>query len=67
VNDIIDTAITDGELTNTPTTHRLAWNLCAGTLGAVNASAILHENVDLTTRIEDVLTNVLSASRFRHR
>ncbi|MDV8015689.1 TetR/AcrR family transcriptional regulator, partial [Rhodococcus sp. IEGM 1241] len=46
ISDIIETAITAGELTNTSTTRRLAWNLCAGTLGAVNASAILHENVD---------------------
>ncbi|UPU46718.1 MULTISPECIES: TetR/AcrR family transcriptional regulator [Rhodococcus] len=55
ISDIIDTAITTGELTDTPTTHRLAWNLCAGTIGAVNASAVLHENVDLTTRIEDIV------------
>ncbi|MBH5141155.1 TetR/AcrR family transcriptional regulator [Rhodococcus erythropolis] len=62
VNDIIGTAIAAGEITNTLTTHRLAWNLCAGTLGAVNASAVLHENVDLTTRIDDVLTIHLSAT-----
>ena len=62
ISDIIDTAITEGEFTDTSTTHRLAWNLCAGTLGAVNASAILHENVDLTTRIDDVLTIHLSAT-----
>lgn len=62
VSDIIETAITAGELTNTPTARRLAWNLCAGTIGAVNASAVLHENVDLTTRIDDVLTIHLSAT-----
>ncbi|PCK24064.1 TetR/AcrR family transcriptional regulator [Rhodococcus qingshengii] len=62
VNDIIGTAIAAGEITNTLTTHRLAWNLCAGTLGAVNASAVLHENFDLTTRIDDVLTIHLSAT-----
>jgi len=45
----------------------LAQRIGEDTLGAVNASAILHENVDLTAHIEDVLTNVLSASRFRHR
>ena len=55
ISDIIETAITDGELTDTPTTHRLAWNLCAGTIGAVDASTILHENVDLTTRIDDIV------------
>ncbi|KAB2582933.1 TetR family transcriptional regulator, partial [Rhodococcus erythropolis] len=41
ISDIIETAITEGELTDTPTTHRLAWNLCAGTVGAANASAAL--------------------------
>ena len=55
ISDIIETAITDGELTDTPTTHRLAWTLCAGTIGAVDASTILHENVDLTTRIDDIV------------
>ena len=56
VNDIIETAITDGELTNTLTTHRLAWNLCAGTIGAAHASAIRREDIDLETRIEDGVT-----------
>lgn len=56
ISDIIETAITDGELTDTPTTHRLAWNLCAGTIGAANASATLREDVDLATRIEDTVT-----------
>ncbi|MFI5436726.1 TetR family transcriptional regulator [Rhodococcus baikonurensis] len=56
ISDIIGTAITDGELTDTPTTHRLAWNLCAGTIGAAHASAILHENVVLATRIEDIVS-----------
>jgi AcrR family transcriptional regulator len=55
ISDIIETAITEGELTDTPTTHRLAWNLCAGTLGAANASASLREDVDLATRIEDTV------------
>lgn len=62
VSDIIETAITAGEITDTPTARRLAWNLCAGTIGAINASAVLHENVDLTTRIDDVLTIHLSAT-----
>ncbi|MCW2093149.1 UNVERIFIED_ORG: AcrR family transcriptional regulator [Rhodococcus erythropolis] len=56
ISDIIETAITDGELTDTPTTHRLAWNLCAGTLGAAHAASALREHVDLTVRIEDVVT-----------
>jgi AcrR family transcriptional regulator len=56
ISDIIETAITTGELTDTPTTHRLAWNLCAGTIGAANASETLREDVDLATRIEDTVT-----------
>ncbi|WCT06262.1 TetR/AcrR family transcriptional regulator [Rhodococcus qingshengii] len=56
ISDIIETAITEGELTDTPTTHRLAWNLCAGTIGAANASATLREDIDLATRIEDAVT-----------
>ncbi|WP_454836914.1 TetR family transcriptional regulator [Rhodococcus qingshengii] len=56
ISDIIETAITAGELTDTPTTPRLAWNLCAGTLGAAHASATLREDIDLATRIEDAVT-----------
>ncbi|MFF1946163.1 TetR family transcriptional regulator [Rhodococcus qingshengii] len=56
ISDIIETAITDGDLTDTPTTHRLAWNLCAGTIGAAHASASLREDIDLATRIEDTAT-----------
>ncbi|TSD39664.1 TetR/AcrR family transcriptional regulator [Rhodococcus sp. KBS0724] len=56
ISDIIETALTEGELTDTPTTHRLAWNLCAGTIGAANASATLREDIDLATRIEDAVT-----------
>jgi len=55
ISDIIETAITTGELTDTPTTHRLAWNLCASTLGAAHAASALRENVDLTVRIEDIV------------
>ncbi|MBO8150656.1 MULTISPECIES: TetR/AcrR family transcriptional regulator [Rhodococcus erythropolis group] len=55
ISDIIETAITDGELTNTPTTRRLAWNLCAGTIGAVNASVVMCEDIDLSTRIEGIV------------
>ena len=55
ISDIIETAITEGELTDTPTTHRLAWNLCAGTLGAVHAAAALREDLDYTIRIDDIV------------
>ena len=55
ISDIIETAITTGEIPDTPTAHRLAWNLCAGTIGAANASATLREDIDLATRIEDAI------------
>lgn len=55
VGAIVDTAITDGEITDTPTPHRLAWNLCAGTIGATHASAFLREDIDLATRIGDTV------------
>ncbi|WP_260395823.1 hypothetical protein [Rhodococcus sp. KBW08] len=55
-SDIIETAITHGELTDTPTTHRLVWNLCAGTLGAAHAASALREHVELTVRIDYVVT-----------
>ncbi|MDZ7912878.1 MAG: TetR/AcrR family transcriptional regulator [Rhodococcus sp. (in: high G+C Gram-positive bacteria)] len=56
ISGIIDTAITSGEVPDTPAAHRLAWNLCAGTLGAAHAASALREHVDLTVRIEDVVT-----------
>ncbi|WP_261949409.1 TetR/AcrR family transcriptional regulator [Rhodococcus sp. T9N] len=59
VSDIVDTAITTGEIPDTPTAHRLAWNLCAGTIGATHASAILREDVDFETRIEDAVAGQL--------
>ena len=56
ISEIVDTAIAAGEIPDTPAAHRLAWNLCAGTIGAVNASATLREDIDLATRIADAVT-----------
>ncbi|MBH5144284.1 MULTISPECIES: TetR/AcrR family transcriptional regulator [Rhodococcus erythropolis group] len=55
ISGIVDTAIAAGEIPDTPTTHRLAWNLCAGTVGAAHASASLGEDIDLVTRIGDTV------------
>jgi len=55
ISEIVDTAISTGEIPDTPTTHRLAWNLCAGTVGAAHASASLGEDIDLVTRIGDTV------------
>lgn len=56
ISSIVETAITSAEFPDPPATHRLAWNLCAGTLGAANASATLREDIVLETRIEDAVT-----------
>ena len=55
ISQIVDTATSTGEIPDTPTTHRLAWNLCAGTVGAAHASASLGEDIDLVTRIGDTV------------
>lgn len=55
IGDIVESAITDGELVDTSTTRRLAWNLCAGVVGIVHASVTLRDDVDLTTRIHDMV------------
>lgn len=63
ISDIVDTAITTGEIPDTPTSHRLAWNLCAGTVGAAHAAVSLREDIDLVTRIEDnVAAHIKSVS-----
>ncbi|MCD2158049.1 hypothetical protein LQL77_30550 [Rhodococcus cerastii] len=59
VSAIIDTAVTDGELTGTPTTRRPAWNLCADTVGAAQTSATLRVNMSIpfrSSRAGQVLT-----------
>lgn len=55
INEIVDTAISTGEILDSSTTHRLAWNLCAGTVGAAHAAAFLGEDIDLVTRIGDTV------------
>ncbi len=55
ISGIVDTAITSAEFPDTPATHRLAWTLCASTIGAAHAAAALGEDVDLITRIEDIV------------
>jgi len=59
ISDIVKTVITAGEIPDTPVAQRLAWNLCAGTLGAGHASAALREDIDLEIRIVDAVTGQL--------
>lgn len=54
-SDLVDRAIAAGDISDTAAAHRLAWNLCAGFTGAVQASAVLREDVNLAARIEDIL------------
>lgn len=56
ISDIVETAIGAGEYVDGPVAHRLAWNLCSGTVGAVQAAATLREDVDVVTRIQDVVS-----------
>ncbi len=56
VSDIVEPAITAGEYVDDPIAHRLAWNLCAGAVGAVHAAGTLREDVDLVTRVQDVVS-----------
>lgn len=63
VSAIVENAIDAGEIPDTPTAHRFAWNLCAGTIGATQASAFLREDIDLATRIGDsVAAHIKSVS-----
>ena len=55
IGDIVESAITDGEFVDTSTTRRLAWNLCAGVVGIAHAAVTLRDDVDLTTRIHDMV------------
>lgn len=65
-SDIVDRAIATNEIRDTDTAHRLAWNLCAGFTGAVQASAILREDISLTNRIVDAIAAHLpSASQYK--
>ena len=61
-SDIVDRAIATGEIRDTDTAHRLAWNLCAGFTGAVQTSAVLREDISLTTRIADAITAHLTST-----
>ncbi|NMM90682.1 TetR family transcriptional regulator [Rhodococcus sp. SRB_17] len=62
ISDIVETAITAGDIADTPIAHRLAWNLCAGTVGAAYAAQALREDVDLATRIDDAVAEHLRSA-----
>ena len=59
-NHLVDLAIASGTINDTTHGHRLAWNLCAGFSGASNAAAVLLENLDLPTRVDNLLDAHLS-------
>ena len=63
VDGLVDSAIAAGELTDTYATRRLAWNLCAGTIGTAHATTALREDVDFTIRIGDMVAAHLNNAR----
>lgn len=60
-SDVVEDGIRDATIDDSVLGHRLAWNLCAGFAGAVNAIPALREDVDLPARIDDLLTAHLAA------
>lgn len=58
---VVSEGISNGSIDDTVEGHRLAWNLCAGFAGAVNAVPVLREDVDLSAHIDDLLTAHLSS------
>ena len=58
---VVEDGITGGSIDDSALGHRLAWNLCAGFIGAANAIPALREDVDLPARIDDLLTVHLTA------
>lgn len=60
-SDVVEDGIAEAMIDDSALGHRLAWNLCAGFAGAVNAIPALREDLDLPTRIDDLLTVHLAA------
>lgn len=65
IHSLVEEAITAGELGNHPAVHRLAWNLCAGTVGAAHAHTTTPETTELATRIDDTVAAHLIAAQRR--
>lgn len=59
-SDLVERGIHSGAISDTVTSHRLAWNLCSGFVGAVHSVSILREDLDLPTRIADILSSYLA-------
>lgn len=60
-SDVVEGGIADATLDDSGLGHRLAWNLCAGFAGAVNAIPALREDLDLPARVDDLLAVHLAA------
>ncbi|WCT05874.1 TetR/AcrR family transcriptional regulator [Rhodococcus qingshengii] len=65
IHSLVDEAITAGELGNHPAAHRLAWNLCTGTVGAAHAHTTTPQHTELVTRIDDTVAAHLIAAQRR--
>lgn len=60
-----DAAIADGQLPNIPPSRRLAMNLCAGFIGAIQVIQVIGDPGDFTARIGDLLDSYLPADSRR--
>ncbi|WCT05978.1 TetR/AcrR family transcriptional regulator [Rhodococcus qingshengii] len=65
IHSLVDEAITAGELGNHPAAHRLAWNLCTGTVGAAHAHTTTPQHTELVTHIDDTVAAHLIAAQRR--
>ncbi|MDE8647473.1 TetR/AcrR family transcriptional regulator [Rhodococcus qingshengii] len=61
---LVDENIGAEAVPSDPRRYRLAWNLCAGFIGAVQGGAVLREEVDLPTRVEDMISAHLEFVHF---
>lgn len=59
--DATSDVVEDGNVDDSALSHRLAWNLCAGFAGAATTIPALRKDIDLPTRINDLLTVHLTA------
>lgn len=65
--DLVARAVEVGDVNETPAVDRLAWNLWAGTIGALHAIPADGDDVSLSTRIDDaVAAHFSSIATNRH-
>lgn len=60
-SELVDQGIKAAVIGDNARARRLAWNLCAGFVGAVDAVAVLREDIDLPARVDDAVTAYLDS------